>query len=461
MELREYLRILLKRWWLIIPLTMISFAASLFFSYAQTPIYESKATYITRLNTTSSGGTDSSGNSNPDTIIYGMDTLTNQQRIFITYCQVMTSKALRNEALQLLNTDLTGVNMSKYKVSCANLPETNVLSVIVQGPSPELARRLNEAIGLAGIARANSLYSYFPIEPLDPVSVSAHPVFPKHLQNGVLGGALGLVLGITLALMIEYLRSPLERMEAMSIRHQQLGIYNERYFRQRVEEETNRAHARLRPISVALLRLDANEDFALLPEPVRTTMLRSAALTMQDALRQGDIVAYLKPNTFGVLLAETPGDEAQEILQKLHTDLRSRTFEASGYISSFVANTGVVASSGGALGYQATLEKAAEALRMADEIGENTIHLIRATPRPFLTSEDSAPALPAPAHGNSPFGGVDPFAGQALEDVSWQGAADVEAPSDWGPAPNGRRPATDDQKIDRSSDKPNQSPQTG
>jgi diguanylate cyclase (GGDEF)-like protein len=447
MELREYLRILVKRWWLIIPLTLISLATALLFSYSQTPIYESKATYVTRLGSSLAAATDDTNVA--DTVIYGMDTLTGGQRIFVTYCEIMTSQAVRAEAYKILNTDLSTVDLTKYKVFCANLPETNVLSVTVQGPSPELARRLNEAVGLAGTTHANSLYSYFPIENLDPVTISEDPVFPKHVQNGVLGGALGLIVGITLALMTEYLRSPLERLEAMSIRHAQLGIYNERYFRQRFEEETNRAHARLRPISVALLRLDPNEDFALLPESVRNTMLRSAALAMEDSLRQGDILAYLKPQTFGILLAETPGDEAQDILQKVHTELRARTFETNGYMSSFAANTGVVSSSGGALGYSATLEKASEALHLADDIGENSIHLVRATPRPFLTAEDSGPVA---IDNRVAFAGATPFASNGLENVSWQASAET----DWDTAPNGNRPAVDDQALDRPADQPPQ-----
>ncbi len=248
MELREYMRILLKRWWIIVPLTLVSLAVALLFSYSQTPTYESTSTYVARLDAPGPADT-------PDTIIYGMDTLTGRQQIFVTYCQLMTSNAVRAEAFALLNANTSQFKSSDYKVICTNLPETNVLRLAVQGPSPALVRRLNEAVGVAGLVRANNLYSYFRLENLDPVALEKKPIAPKHLQNGVLGGVFGLAIGVSLALIIEYLRTPLERMEAMSIRHPQMGIYNERYFRSRLEEETNRAHARLRPISVAILYL--------------------------------------------------------------------------------------------------------------------------------------------------------------------------------------------------------------
>jgi diguanylate cyclase (GGDEF)-like protein len=312
-----------------------------------------------------------------------------------------------------------------------------------------LVKRLNEAIGVAGVSRTNSLYSFYPLEPLDPVALAEDQVSPKHSQNAILGGALGLAVGITLALMVEYLRSPLERLEAMSIRHPQMGVYNERYFKQRLEEETNRAHARLRPISVALVRLHPNEDFALLPEQVQTALLRNAAVLMEDQIRQGDILAYVKPQTFGILLAETPGDEAQTLLQQLHTDIRSHTFEVKGYVSSFIANTGVVASSGGSIGYQAMLDKAGEALITAEQIGENTIHLIRATPRPFLTSgetdaDESTTTLP--------FGSaVSPF-DMSGDESTWTPPPADSSITKWRVAANGKFQAPEDTEIANPND---------
>lgn len=441
MELREYMRILLKRWWIIIPLTLLSLAAALLFSYSQTPTYESTSTFVARLDV-GSGPSDT-----VDTVLYGMDALATGKQMFITYCQVMTSNAVRNEAFQMLGIDTKKFKTADYIVTCTNLPETNVLRVAVQGPSPALVTRFNQAVGMAGMTRANNLYSYYLLDSLDTVSLAETPIAPKHMQNGVLGGVFGLAIGISVALIIEYLRTPLERMEAMSIRHPQIGIYNERYFRSRMEEETNRAHARLRPLSVAILSLKPDEDFALLPEDIRNAMLRNASIMMQDALRQGDIIAYLKPQTYGILLPETPGDEAQTLLQKLHADLRARTFQASGYVSSFVASTGVVASSGGTLGYQALLEKASGALRKAEEEGENTIHLVRAAPRPFVGSEDNNDFSGTSSNADSgPFGNSD------LGELgsSWEENSASNVFGNWPMSSNGHPRSEDKQMGDRS-----------
>lgn len=381
MELREYLHIMAKRAWLILPLTVLALVASLWFSYQQTPIYRATSTFVAKLD-------PSLLNAPSDTLIYGIDTLAGRQRIFVTYCEVMTSRSVRQEAYALMSVDPQAAKLDDYKVTCSNLVETNVLSISVEGPSRAVAQQLNEAIGIAGSIRANALYNSFPLENLDPARVEDDPVSPNTTRNGVLGGLLGLAIGITLALLIEYLRTPFERLEAAAIRDLALGTYNERYFRQRFTQELNRPYAKMRPVSVALLQLTPNEEFGLLPANAQTALLRSAALTIQDTLRQRtDIIAYLRPWTFGVLLTETPGEEARMILQRLHNEIRSRPHEASGYVATFVANTGIVSGNGDSMEYLPALQEAAQALATAQSQGENAIHLVTTTPAPFVLGQ--------------------------------------------------------------------------
>lgn len=385
MELREYLRILTKRLWLILPLTFLALVTSLWVSYQQTPIHEVTSTYVAKLDPSLSAAPG-------DIPIYGIDTLAGRQRIFVTYCEVMTSRSVREQAYALLPVAPDREKLEEdYEVLCSNLVETNVLSLSVQGPSSRVALQLNEAIGMVGVARNNTLYNSFPLENLDPPEVEEDLVAPQTTRNGIIGGLLGLVVGILAALMAEYLRSPVERMEDASIRNLQVGTYNERYFRQRFQQEINRPYARLRPMSLALLRLIPNEEFDLMPESVQTSMLRNVALTMQDALKQrSDIIGYLRQWTFGILLTETSEEEARTILEHLHNEIRSKTFEASGYVATFSANTGVIAGSGDSMEVHTALHQASEALEAADSRGTNVVHLVSTTPKPFVMGQDES-----------------------------------------------------------------------
>ncbi|NPV65559.1 MAG: diguanylate cyclase [Anaerolineae bacterium] len=395
MELRQYLRIILRSWWFIIPVTLIALTASLVFSYATTPIYRAASSYV--------AGLAPDVGASSDAIIYGLDTLAGRERIFSTYCGVLNSHNVRQDAYRLMGvSDPAGLGLDDYVVQCNVLPDSNILLLIVEGPAPTLVTRLNEAVGLAGMAQTNRLYRPFPLERLDPVVLEPEPVSPNYTQNAVLGAVLGLVLGITLAFVVEYLRSPLERIEGLTIRDPKLGVYNERYFLRRFEEEIKRARVRNRPISLAFTQLVPDEDFNLLEERVQDALLRQAALFMQDSLREGDIVAYFGQHVFGLLFAETPGDEARSMLVNMHYDIRSRTFRFEDFSASFEAKSGVVESSGGLLGTQAMMDKAAEALRDAELAGENAIQLIRTSPAPFIQGDTTGAATPTLAFDASP-----------------------------------------------------------
>ncbi len=407
MELREYFRILLKNWWIIVPLTLLALTTSLVVSYAQTPIYRATSTYVTGL-APSLGSIDAT--------IYGVDTLSGRQGIFVTYCGVMSSAGVRYRAYELAGfEDFAAQFDEEYTVACNVLPESNILFLMVDGPSTAVALRLNEAIGLAGMERTNKLYTYFPVENLDAVSLESDPVKPNYGQNAALGGILGIVLGITLAFVIEYLRSPLDRLEALSIRNPTLGVYNERYFERRFDEELKRARVRNRPISLAFLELLPDEDFVLLERPVQDSLMRLAALLIQDSVREGDIVAYYGNYVFGILLAETPGDEARSMLVNLHYAIRAKTFRYQEFSASFVARTGLVESSGGALGVHAMMAKASEALRDAEVLGDNAIQFIRTSPAPFFDgNQQTVDEIQSAASVMAFESGIDESFGQAL-----------------------------------------------
>lgn len=376
MELRHYAQILLKRWWLIVPLTLVALTVSLVISYRQQPIYQVTSTYVTKLS--------AQGNSINDTL-YGVDTLTSRTSMFSTYCQVITSQNVREDAVKLLGLDTSVVDIKPYTVNCNVLPDTDVLLLIVQGPAPALATRLNQAIGMVGVARTANLYGYFfGLQPLDSATAAPPLEIGNRLQIGLLGGVLGLTVGISLAFALEYLRSPSERMDMLAIRDPQLGIYNKRYFQQRLAEEINRARIRNRPICVALLRLVPTEDFVLLPEDAQKTMARSAVMFMNEAMPELGMIASLGNMTFAILLPETPATDARNFIATLHEKLRVQLFAADDYTATFNALTGLVEASGGVLDPKAMVAKATEALQTAEASGSaNSIELVRTSPLPF------------------------------------------------------------------------------
>jgi len=197
MELREYLRILLKYWWMIALFTLLALVISLNISYSRPPVYESVSTYAVGLQPLAESGTE----------IYGWDTLLgNQQRILLTYCQIVTSQLVRKEAVRVMNFE--SLDPTQYNVLCNVLPDTNILRIIVQGQIPAVVTRLNEAIGTVGVEQTRGLYPPFPMSKIDSPILNETPISPNVSQNATMGTAFGLIMGVALALLLEYLRSP-------------------------------------------------------------------------------------------------------------------------------------------------------------------------------------------------------------------------------------------------------------
>jgi diguanylate cyclase (GGDEF)-like protein len=377
MELREYIRIILKHVRLVVLFTLVSFTITMLVSYEQTPVFESVSTYVTRLET--GGGFDA--------FVYGMDTLAGRTTIVNTYCDVMESGDVRLAAYEMLNLDPQAEFLKDFVVDCTVLPTSTVFTIKVEGTIPAVVQGLNQAVGLAGIERSNSLYPVFRVVPLDVVTFNPDPISPNYLFNGVLGASLGVLVSITVVLLLEYLRSPQEKLDALSIYDTRLNVYNNRYMQRRLQEEINRARMQNRLMALAMVTLVPDEDYMLLAEEDQELLLRAAATRLRDNLRETDIIAYRGDQTFLVLMPETSEQSALQVIRKLHDDMRGKPVASDRYISNFTAVTGLIENNGGILDAKESQNLTLEALRTALQTGSNTIEFIRTKPSPFTLDE--------------------------------------------------------------------------
>jgi GGDEF domain-containing protein len=377
MELIQYIRIILSSLWMIIPITLLSFSTAMIFSYSQTPIYSAESTYVTQL---------TQGISND--AIFAIDTLTGRDRIFVTYCEIFRSEAVRVRAFELMGMSPDPAQIpdfNKYVTTCSPLPTSSVILLVTQGPSPEFITQLNQAIGLAGIEASGPLYGTFKLVPLDATRLEPQPISPSHSRDAVLGMALGVIVSVTLAIMLDYLKSPQEKIENQAIRDALLNVYNDRYFRQRFIEEVRRARARQRPLSIALTRLVPTVDFELLPGNVQENLKRQAAQFLNESIDDGDLLAYdRRSDLFQLILPETNNTEARETLVKLHNQIQLRSFRINDYIANFTLDSGMVESSGENLDQDRMIQKTNKAVFKAQQLPNSALIYLRDAPNPFV-----------------------------------------------------------------------------
>ncbi|MFD3811641.1 polysaccharide biosynthesis tyrosine autokinase [Rhodococcus sp. NPDC058639] len=195
MEVHDYMRILQARWKIVAVVTVVAVLAALTVSLLTTPQYEAK----TRLFVSTSSG------ASVQEIYQG--NLFSQQRV-TSYTELLAGTTVASRALDKLGiTDITPVDLAA-NVTASSTPDTVLIDTAVTDESPERARDLANALSDEFVLMARELET--PEgggEPTARVVVEQYaatpstPIAPKTTRNVALGLAVGLLLGIALAVL--------------------------------------------------------------------------------------------------------------------------------------------------------------------------------------------------------------------------------------------------------------------
>ncbi len=197
MELQFYLRILIGKWWLVLSTLLITFVAVVLFTFDQTPVYQSTATYVVKVHLTS-----------PDdkTFVNSLNVLMGQTQVEMTFAEVASSRLIKEQSANALK--LSREQVRDLSVSSRPVAGTNVIQIAVEGPDPVLVRDFVSVVGAQTALYAQGLYTTFELQPLDGATLPSSPIKPKITLNLMLGALAGLAFGTGLALVSHYLLMP-------------------------------------------------------------------------------------------------------------------------------------------------------------------------------------------------------------------------------------------------------------
>jgi capsular exopolysaccharide synthesis family protein len=202
MELRDYLRVLRKRAWLIVAATVVCAAAALATSLATTPVYEGGAKLLVVAKTDPDGGTSSA---------YEGALLS--QQLVKSFAQILGSRAIAEAALRLDPQPFTPSQL-QGKIHAEPVIDTLLIELSVEDTDPARAKRLTNSVARAFITTLPELQngSALRVSLVEPALKPTAPVRPRTRLNVSLGLLLGLMLGMGLAFLRELLdrsiRSP-------------------------------------------------------------------------------------------------------------------------------------------------------------------------------------------------------------------------------------------------------------
>lgn len=314
MELKLYLNILKKRWWIVVASFLVTLIPTIMFVLQQPWIYESKASFVIRPR--------SSFAANEEEFVKAIDTLSRRVEINTTFAEVADSSLIKQRALERL--ELSSQGRKGLKVNGKVKAGTNVLEIVVQGPNPGVVKDFAEAVSLETKSYISGLYDVFELEPLDAAKDPGSPVSPNKPLNIALGGIFGLLMGVSLVFLLEYLQEPIKKDLGFNIVDPETGVYNEPYLRLRLSQELSRSIQDNYSFSLALIKVKERNRLRGVMHPFsadRAALQLSVAI--ESILRDEDVLAYLGNSTFALLLPNRSGEETQRLLANRRSKMDS------------------------------------------------------------------------------------------------------------------------------------------
>jgi diguanylate cyclase (GGDEF)-like protein len=310
MEIKLYLRMIQRSWWIVVLTALAAVLAALVSSFLTTPIYSSSSRYIVSPNPLFLGG-DVDYN-----LIYSLDTL-DKRTIITTYAEVLNSPRIYAETIESLGMKLS--DLVDYTYSATVFPETNIIEFTVQGPNPEIAALITTRVGQRAVDYVESLYQIYEMGLLDPASVPTKPISPQPLRDAGVALVLGIALGIGLALVRELLRAPLVNFLQQRKVDEMSQALNRATFQATLRDLTLGS---INDFCLCLVHLEGLGDYmSVLPHSTLQNIFRHVNQVLKNQLRGNDLVGRWDDLDFSVLLSDTGGQAAWNTMNRVQTAL--------------------------------------------------------------------------------------------------------------------------------------------
>jgi non-specific protein-tyrosine kinase len=206
LTLREYARLLRKRWLLILVLTLLGGGAAAGASYLATPVYQA----TTQLFVSASSG----GSGITDAYQGGLFT---QQRVK-SYAQIIDSPKVLAPAITQLGLTMDPNELAKHVTATAPL-DTVLIDVKVDDTNPKQAMDLANTISavfagqVAGLETTSGGTAPVKVTTVRDATLPLTPITPRTKINIAIGALLGLLAGIAFAILRETLDTTVKRVD--------------------------------------------------------------------------------------------------------------------------------------------------------------------------------------------------------------------------------------------------------
>lgn len=208
-SLKDAAQIIRRRLWVIVLVTLIFVGAAVGFSLLQTPVYEASVQLLVRQELPDN-------DQQPENLAGSVEGL---QQLTATITTAIDSRPVAEETIQRLGLGMAP-NELLENLTAEQVESTQFIQLTYDDADPEMAQEIANTVGLVSSERISQVSaSDITAAMWEDATLPNTPVSPDPVSNGILALALGLMFGVGLAFVTEYLddswRSP-EEVEQVS-----------------------------------------------------------------------------------------------------------------------------------------------------------------------------------------------------------------------------------------------------
>lgn len=197
--LKQFIKMVVSRFWMIAVIVVFTSSITAVFSLKIVDkVYEASSRLVisTKVET---------GNLRYDDVMLN-------QRLVKTYSEIIKSRSIADKVINSLGLTMSHIDFAK-KVQVNSVSDTEVIEIRVRDNNPQLAARITDELSKVFIEKIVTMINIDNIQILDRAVIPDIPVSPKPVLNIIVASFLGVMLGIGVVLLMEYLDSTMKTLE--------------------------------------------------------------------------------------------------------------------------------------------------------------------------------------------------------------------------------------------------------
>jgi capsular exopolysaccharide synthesis family protein len=225
-------------------------------------------------------------------------------RLAETYSEIIKSRRVVSRVIEEMDLNMTYEGL-KNITEVSLVRDTELIDIKVQNPDPQQARDIANKLAEVFQEEVVEIMNVDNVKILDQAVTPRNPIQPNEYMNIAIAGVLGLMLGLGLAFLLEFLDKTIKTPEDVK-RHIGLSIigaipYNEKAEKRKVitfEDPKS-------PVSEAYRTLRTNLRFASLDKDIKTLVVTSTIAGEGKSMTTANLATALAQAGSKVLLIDT------------------------------------------------------------------------------------------------------------------------------------------------------------